>query len=106
MLFFLNIDCNYFDYKPWFFLPLLNCFTPPYFLKYKTEYHDLPKVVYWHGKLHFFAKNLRKAKEMEEVMKLHLLSLKLAGKNDIITLPKSELAYLGNWESEKFRQNK
>ena len=75
-------------------------------LKYKTEYHELPKVVYWHGKLHFFAKNLRKAKEMEEVMKLHLLSLKLAGKNDIITLPKSELAYLGNWESEKFRQNK
>ena len=54
--------------------------------------------------LFFIAQNVKKAKEMEEVMKFHISVLNESNKK-INLLEKQELMYLSNWEAEKFRQN-
>lgn len=71
---------------------------------FKTKYYQLPKVVIYQEQIFFIAKNIFKAKEIEEVFKFHLLVLKnLIGKANI--LAPEEISYLLNWEAEKFRQN-
>lgn len=70
---------------------------------YQRKYHELPKVVLYRGNLYFAASTLKKAKEMEEIFKFHLLSAERAVSN-INFLSDDEAAYLGNWEPEKYRQ--
>lgn len=71
---------------------------------YKLINHELPKVVIYDGKLFFRASTLKKAKEMEEVFKFHLMVLKQCEQSDNNFLDLKELAYLNNWEAEKYRQ--
>ncbi len=68
-----------------------------------------PKIVLMPvaGQIQIFllGKSLRKCKEMEDVLKSHVL-LQISG--DPFTmqfLPQSEVDYLSNWEAEKYRQN-
>lgn len=68
-----------------------------------------PKVVLMPvtGKTRIFllGKSLRKCKEMEDVLKSHVM---LQTNGDLSTmqfLPQSEVDYLSNWEAEKYRQN-
>jgi rhamnose utilization protein RhaD (predicted bifunctional aldolase and dehydrogenase) len=70
---------------------------------YMDQYHDEPKVILMDGRLFLLASNVRKAREMEDVLKLHLLALHLAP-GQVQSLKEEELRYLGNWEAEKFRQ--
>lgn len=71
--------------------------------EYFETYQDHPKLVYYNQNIYFVASNIRKAKEMEDVCKLHLMGLQYSlGK--VQQLPLNELKYLGNWEAEKFRQ--
>ncbi|WP_424766488.1 class II aldolase/adducin family protein [Paenibacillus sp. sgz302251] len=70
---------------------------------YFEAYLDHPKVIIYDNHIYFVALNVKKAKEMEDVLKLHLMGIQYApGK--IQQLPLEELRYLGNWEAEKFRQ--
>ena len=74
--------------------------------KYKDKYFEIPKVLVFENRLFFIASNIKKAKEMEEVMKFHIMVLEQSVKNDKNFLELEELAYLSNWEAEKYRQNK
>ena len=71
--------------------------------QYKSKYYELPKVIIFEDKLYFIATNVKKAKEMEEVFKFHIMVLVQSNKN-INYLEVDELAYLSNWEAEQFRQ--
>ena len=72
---------------------------------YYRKYNELPKVVLLENRILISAISIKKAKETEEVLKLHLMTLKEAA-GAVNHLSIDELAYLGNWEAEKFRQNK
>ncbi len=71
---------------------------------YKEKYFELPKVVIFENKLFFIAPNIKKAKEIEEVTKFHIMVLEQSVKSDKNFLELEELAYLSNWEAEKYRQ--
>lgn len=71
---------------------------------YKSKYYELPKMVIYKNNLFFVAQGIKKAKEMEEVMKFHIMVLEQNIKNEKNFLKAEELSYLGNWEAEKFRQ--
>ncbi|NOU87916.1 hypothetical protein GC102_19400 [Paenibacillus sp. LMG 31460] len=71
--------------------------------QYFETYQDHPKVIVYENEVFLVASNVKKAREMEDVLKLHLMAIQYApGK--IQVLPLEELKYLGNWEAEKFRQ--
>lgn len=72
---------------------------------YRMDYQAAPKVIIYDGQLYFVAKNVRKAKEVEEVYKAHLLAL-VAMDGEVNYLSYEELSYLGNWEAENYRKNK
>lgn len=72
--------------------------------KYKDKYYELPKVVIFKNNLYFIASNTKKAKEMEEVFKFHIMVLRQNSKCNVSFLELDELAYLSNWEAEKYRQ--
>lgn len=74
--------------------------------EYKTLFFELPKIILFDNKVFIIARNLKKAKEIEDVLKFHLLALQTSKTEQINFLPDEELAYLGNWEAEKYRQNK
>ena len=71
---------------------------------YKEAYHELPKLVIYDGKLFFRASTLKKAREMEEVFKFHIMVLNQSHGDVLNFLPAKELSYLSNWEAEKYRQ--
>ena len=72
--------------------------------EYLNKYSELPKVVIIGNQLFILSSNIKKAKDIEEVLKFNSMIL-LNNSNEINHLKFSELAYLGNWEAEKFRQN-
>ncbi|KAB7892656.1 class II aldolase/adducin family protein [Poseidonibacter ostreae] len=71
---------------------------------YKERYFELPKVISYKHNLFFIAQNIKKAKEIEEVFKFHIMVLEKNRKRDNSFLEMKELAYLSNWEAEKYRQ--
>ncbi len=71
---------------------------------YLQEFHELPKVLILNNRMYFIALSIKKAKEMEEVMKFHLIIQNQS--QNLTLLPLEELAYLNNWEAEKYRQHK
>ena len=73
--------------------------------QYYAAYGELPKVLMYRGQVFCVAPNVRKAKEIEEVFKFHAMVVAMAGV-DIQPLAEAELAYLGNWEAEKYRQQR
>ncbi len=77
--------------------------------EFLTTTKHAPKVVLMPvaGKIRIFllGKSLRKCKEMEDVLKSHVI-LQISG--DLSTMQfllQSEVDYLSNWEAEKYRQN-
>lgn len=71
--------------------------------KYYDKYLDIPKVIIFNGSLLILATNVRKAKEIEEVLKFHVMALK-SNNTNINFLAPEEISYLSNWEAEKFRK--
>ena len=71
---------------------------------YKKKYLDLPKVIIFNEHIFFIALNIKKAKEMEEVMKFHIMVLEKNKKNNKNFLEFKELSYLNNWEAENYRK--
>ncbi len=72
--------------------------------KYKETYFELPKIIIYKNYVYVVAKNIKKAKEIEEVLKFHLMSLDSMDTSKINYLPMDELAYLSNWEAEEYRK--
>jgi rhamnose utilization protein RhaD (predicted bifunctional aldolase and dehydrogenase) len=71
---------------------------------YKQKYFGLPKVIIFNKHIFFIAANIKKAKEMEEVMKFHIMVLEKNKKNNKNFLEFQELLYLNNWEAENYRK--
>lgn len=74
-------------------------------LDYKNKYNELPKVVILEKEVYLIEKSLKKAKLVEDVLKNNLMILESQA-DQVEYLTEIELAYLGNWEAEKYRQNK
>lgn len=63
----------------------------------------IPKAVLLRGRIYVLASSLAKARETEELLRFSMLSARAnAGKQ--VFLPEAELEFLGNWESEKWRE--
>ena len=71
---------------------------------YLKNYRELPKVVLYEDNVYLIAKNVRKAKEVEELLKFHVLALHNQT-SEYNLLETEELSYLSNWESEKYRRD-
>jgi rhamnose utilization protein RhaD (predicted bifunctional aldolase and dehydrogenase) len=99
----------------WPFCPdtLIYCGVRPVFLTsiedqtsiqdYTDLYKELPKVIVLDQQVYFCANSIKKAKEAEELLKFHLLVVS-HNPSCIERLTLDEIAYLSNWEAEKFRQ--
>ena len=72
--------------------------------EYKKRYLELPKVIIFNEHIFFIAVNIKKAKEIEEVMKFHIMVLEKNKKNNKNFLEFQELSYLNNWEAENYRK--
>lgn len=72
-------------------------------IDYISDYNELPKIIYFNNYIYIMATNVKRAKEAEDVLKIHLLILANIDKN-IHFIEKDELKYLSKWESEKYRQ--
>ena len=77
--------------------------TKKEFVEYNNKYGEPPKLVYHQGHLYVIAKDLKKAKQIEDVLKNNLIILShLNGQSSFLT--KEEINYLSTWEAEKYRQ--
>lgn len=91
-------------------LLVLNDFTDiETMTKYKETFSDVPRVVICQDLIFFIADTVRKAREIEEILKFHLsvLVVNVTQKiqpQEIQFLDENELNYLANWEAEKYRQ--
>lgn len=75
-----------------------------YLNNYKTINNELPKVILYNTKIFFIALNIKKAKEIEEALKFHIMVLIQNIDQKVNFLESEELGYLSNWEAEKFRK--
>jgi len=71
---------------------------------YLTKYFELPKIILFEKSLFIIAENVKKAKEIEDVLKFQIMVFDKNISNDFNLLGLDELSYLGNWEAEKYRQ--
>ena len=73
---------------------------------YISTYQQVPNVILHSGSFYLIANTIKKAKEVEELLNFQLMitSNLNDSKIDFVALDKNELYYLGNWESEKYRQ--
>ncbi len=76
--------------------------------QYFATYQEHPKVIIYKNNLYFIAPNVRKAKDIEDVFKFHLLALHGARQATCPTtinfLQEDEQKYLADWDAEKYRQ--
>jgi len=72
---------------------------------YIDKYNDLPRVLIWKNHVFMNAENVKKAMEMQEVFKFHLLShVVFHNPANVNYLTNTEIDYLSNWEAEKYRK--
>lgn len=71
--------------------------------KYYLEFNEIPKILIIDNLLYIIAINLKKCKEIEDVLKANLLILDT--NEDIKYLSTDEIFFLNNWDAEKYRKN-
>ncbi len=71
---------------------------------YVEQYKDTPKIIMFDNNIYLRAKDVKKAKQIEDVLKSNVIILSNC-KDKVNFLERKELDYLNNWESEKYRQN-
>jgi ribulose-5-phosphate 4-epimerase/fuculose-1-phosphate aldolase len=69
---------------------------------YQKQTGELPKVIVYKGQLFFINRSIRKAREMEEVFKFHVLSLSKAAAPRVLAA--DDLAFLSNSDAETYRK--
>ncbi len=72
---------------------------------YIDKFGIFPKVIIFDKGIYLIAKNIKKAKEMEEVLKFSIHVLNFNKKEKVNFLHNDEINYLFHWEAEKYRQN-
>jgi hypothetical protein len=72
--------------------------------QYFDKYGLLPKVLIFREAIYILASSIKKAKEIEEVLRFQLQVYEHSGEK-VQALQNEELLYLANWEAEKYRQN-
>jgi len=99
----------------WPFCPdtLIYCGVHPVFItsdedyaviaSYQERYQEIPKVLVIDNTVYFCAKSLKLAKDAQDLFKFHLLVTQHSEKT-IQRLTMDEVAYLSNWDAEKYRQ--
>ncbi|MEI8012481.1 MAG: hypothetical protein WCI27_08415, partial [Candidatus Omnitrophota bacterium] len=70
---------------------------------YRERYGIVPAVIVYRQHVFFVAENVRKARDVEDVFKVHLMALELA-RGQVRSLPDAEVSFLGQWEAEKYRK--
>ncbi len=110
---FLSLESK--DLEVWPFCPdtLIYCGVAPVFMsslddlgsldRYFKMYSESAKVIVLNGVVYFVAASLKKAREAEELLKFHLLVIS-KGTKKVSRLSLNEIAYLSNWDAEKYRQ--
>jgi hypothetical protein len=73
--------------------------------EYKNKYFELPKIIIYKNHIFIRAQNIKKAKEIEDVLRFHIMVLSQLQKS-VQFLDMDELLYLSNWEAEKYRQRR
>ena len=71
---------------------------------YQIKHHELPKIILYNESIIFRAPSVKKAKEIEEVLRFHIMVLEQNKDRELKFLEAEELNYLSNWEAEKYRQ--
>jgi len=84
-------------------LELKNLNNSDAFLSFEKEFHHPARIVLYQENIYSIAPNVKKAKEMEDVLEFHISSL-FYSKENRNYLEKDEVAYLENWDAEKYRQ--
>lgn len=71
--------------------------------RFNEKYAEPAKVIVIRQQVYFLAATIKKAREAEELLKFHLLAVS-ANLGQVDRLPREEIAYLSNWDAEKYRQ--
>ena len=71
--------------------------------KYLDKFQEYPKVIIINTQVYFCANSLKKAKDAQDLFKFHL-SVRQYSNSNIQRLTLDEIAYLSNWDAEKYRQ--
>lgn len=99
----------------WPFCPdtLIYCGVKPAFMssitnvdaiiEYQAQFQEYPKVIVINNTVYFCANSLKKAKEAQDLFKFHLI-VRQHSDPDIQRITMDEVAYLSNWDAEKYRQ--
>jgi ribulose-5-phosphate 4-epimerase/fuculose-1-phosphate aldolase len=70
--------------------------------RYKDQFFEYPKIIIFDGNIFFVAESLRKARDIEDVLRAHIIIQSNAG--DLHLLDNSELTFLADWDAEKYRR--
>lgn len=110
-----TLNCEKQELEIWPFCPdtLIYCGVRPVFLNNKEDLksinayidanQDHPNVLILDNDVYFCAQSLKKAKEAQDLFKFHLL-VSSQNKEKTQRLHLNEIAYLSNWDAEKYRQ--
>lgn len=71
---------------------------------YVQQFGVPPKVVIYGDQLLLVGKNIKNCREIEEVLKAHVMTLKSRFETATL-LPQEEVSFLLGWEAEKYRQS-
>jgi rhamnose utilization protein RhaD (predicted bifunctional aldolase and dehydrogenase) len=71
--------------------------------EYLDKFQEYPKVIILNTQVYFCANSLKKAKDAQDLFKFHLTVRQYSNSN-IQRLTLDEVAYLSNWDAEKYRQ--
>lgn len=110
-----SIGCENPASEIWPFCPdtLIYCGVRPVFLNnsddkdnitnYIKAFQDNPKVLVLDQQVYFCAPSLKKARDAQDLFRFHLL-VSQQSQDKTQRLPLDEIAYLSNWDAEKYRQ--
>jgi hypothetical protein len=76
-------------------------------VNYIERYGQLPRVVVYRASsnnLFIVSENVRRCREIEEILKAHVLTLTSASMPQVQFLSDDELIYLMDWEAEKYKE--
>ena len=84
---------------------ILSLNDPQPLKNYFKRLGDWPRVVIYADHVFFIASSVKKAREIEEVFKFHLLALQSVVPETVNPLPAEELVFLHQWDAEKYRKS-
>lgn len=72
-------------------------------VEYKSKCIGVPKIIKLGQYIYTTGSNMKKCREIEDVLKAHYLCQSVYGNDNIDTLDDQEMNYLNDWDAEKYR---